>query len=1221
MLRIFLLFFLQLFTLNLFSQTQNWRIEYDSAKAEFIKGRPEVTALWLENFLPKYKVNLKDTTQYFEMIHLLGRCFMKMSKRNDAEKLFKEDITYYQLHPTEISKSTYTTSIIYLGYLYYEKREFDKSETYFEEGLKLKKAALGEDHPQYCLLLENLAKVNFAQKDFKRADSIYNSVLTIKRDLYGDNSSEIASTLTDFATSYRRLGKLKEAEPIYQQVISIRKQIHGERSAEYVDACTNLANLYLQQGRFDLAEPLFTKILEASKELFTPQDIQYTTAISNKALLYEKMSRFADAEKLYQEVLSIREETLGMNNFDYTNALLSLANLYKITSDYRKSELFYKSALSIYEVIIGEKHETYIGTLVNLAGLYRSLGMLTKAEPLYLKALKIYKETVGDHTLSYANLLNNIALYYDETGNYETAENYYKKALEITKDLIGDNHYKYGITLNNLATLYKNTGHFDQAEPLYLQYAKICKEQLGEKNIEYATSLNNLAVLYEAMGRYDEAEPLYEETVKIIKHLYGTQNPFYAEAINNLGGLYRSQKKLSEAKKLFEEALEITKNILGEKHHTYALILNNLALLQQDRKDFSQSEKLFVENNQKIKDALGNKHPNYAASINNLAGLYEHTGRYDDALKLYSEALDILQSSVGERHHLTTFTYSALARVYTVMNNYDEADKMWEKSIDNYLFEIRTFFPTMSEKEKGQFYQTLKEEFEIFNSYALLRSKTNPSILSRMYDNQLATKALLLTSTNKMKHTILSSKDSSIVRMFKQWLSEKEVLSKLYTISQDELQNQHIKLDSIEHKANELERQLSLKSEVFKSNEVSFKSWKDVRKNLETDEAAMEIIRFQKYKFDSAGVYVDSIYYACLVIKNSTTDNPELIVLKDGKKMEGKLLAIYKNSIKFKLTDKSSYDAYWRPIQQHLVGIKKVDISPDGVYNQINFNTLRNNENNLFVLETYDLKLVTNTKDLIKNKQVINIKKSISLFGNPDYAYSPEPIIDSLQEEDVESLLNPLQGTEEEVNEINGEVMAHRWNSKVYTGKEANETNLKSIKSPKVLHIATHGFFEKDIAGNKESNRSAGTENPLLRSGLMFAGASISLYNKENHVFNSDKIEEKHEDGILTAYEAMNLNLDHTDLVVLSACETGLGQVKNGEGVYGLQRAFIIAGAKSVILSLWKVNDETTQKLMSYFYEEWLKTENKNIAFKKAQTRLKSEYKDPYYWGAFVIVQ
>ena len=166
------------------------------------------------------------------------------------------------------------------------------------------------------------------------------------------------------------------------------------------------------------------------------------------------------------------------------------------------------------------------------------------------------------------------------------------------------------------------------------------------------------------------------------------------------------------------------------------------------------------------------------------------------------------------------------------------------------------------------------------------------------------------------------------------------------------------------------------------------------------------------------------------------------------------------------------------------------------------------------------------------------------------------------------------------------------------------------------MHIATHGYFlaDTDLQGGDAMGIDAenARNNPLLRSGLILAGIQTQNNNTEDLQGNDN--------GILTAYEAMNLSLEGTDLIILSACETGLGDVRAGEGVYGLQRAFLVAGANALIMSLWKVDDAATQQLMTNFYTNWSKTGNKQKSFKQAQLQLMAKYKDPYYWGAFVMM-
>jgi CHAT domain-containing protein len=340
------------------------------------------------------------------------------------------------------------------------------------------------------------------------------------------------------------------------------------------------------------------------------------------------------------------------------------------------------------------------------------------------------------------------------------------------------------------------------------------------------------------------------------------------------------------------------------------------------------------------------------------------------------------------------------------------------------------------------------------------------------------------------------------------------------------------------------------------------------------------------------------------------------------------------------------------------------------VYNQISIYTLQNPSTKKFTIDEVQIQVVTNTKDLVAFAPAKSGGSSNDsfLFGYPNYNMGA---IDKMQESTESSqstselvvkaasegrgmargargargaeddgsfealsrggiprgirgnllrymrsnqLLALLPGTQREVNLIDSLYAQKAVSTKVFMSDEAIEEKIKEVKNPKTLHIATHGFFLEQEGGSEDDSDKY-VSNPLLRSGLILAGANSFISTGE---IGAEV--ELQEDGILTAYEAMNLNLDETELVVLSACETGLGEVKNGEGVFGLQRAFQVAGADAMIMSMWTVDDDATQELMTNFYEEWLTTGDKQQAFIVAQKRLKDKWKAPYYWGAFVMV-
>ena len=394
---------------------------------------------------------------------------------------------------------------------------------------------------------------------------------------------------------------------------------------------------------------------------------------------------------------------------------------------------------------------------------------------------------------------------------------------------------------------------------------------------------------------------------------------------------------------------------------------------------------------------------------------------------------------------------------------------------------------------------------------------------------------------------------------------------------------------------------------------------------LKPGEAAVEVLRFRTYTPDEGGYFIGRINYMALILTPETKTGPHVFQWTLGGQMEGRMLSFYRNTTKFQMPDSLTYNLYWKPLRDELKGVTKVYFSPDGVFNQINPNTLFNPKTNKYLVDELLLELKTNTRDILEEPKQRKSKSGAYLFGFPDYQTlgydeaeqeakaerSTRALNRSLRSGLLRGFLRgdgipPLPATKIEVENIANEFKTYGNTSTTLLAKQANEGEMKKIKSPPILHIATHGFFLDDgELSITSAEQSRFLDNPLFLSGLILASANTDQGN---------------EDGILTAYEAMNMSLEDTELVVLSACETGLGTVKNGEGVFGLQRAFLVAGAKTVIMSLWSVDDQATQMLMNNFYTNWLKGMDKHEAFLLAQQDLRKKYAEPYYWVAFIMI-
>jgi len=637
--------------------------------------------------------------------------------------------------------------------------------------------------------------------------------------------------------------------------------------------------------------------------------------------------------------------------------------------------------------------------------------------------------------------------------------------------------------------------------------------------------------------------------------------------------------------------------------------------------------------------ALGPDHPDVATSLSSMASLYYPQGRYGEAELLCKRALAINEKALGPDHSDVATSLDNLADLYDAQGRYAKAEPLLLKANQILLSNITRNFPALSEREKTNFLNTINYKFEAFNSFALRRAGENPGILGAMLNNQLAIKALLLSATTKVNRRIRNSSDSTLINQYNAWKSKKEYLAKLYGLPKDKVSAQGIKLDSLETGANELEKELSRRSELFASvYEKRAIRWQEVQASLKPNEAAVEIIRFNKY--DKR--WTDTRHYAALIITTDTKEYPRLVLLGNGNDLENEYFEQYREFITGYAVgsyNDSLYGYYWSKIAGALKGITRVYLSLDGVYNKVSLPTLRNPVTEKYLLEEMDITIVTNTKDLVERRHHEGTASNTAdLFGFPRYDLSKEEyatlaaniprggvggvelygsVRDSLERS--RGYCRPLAGTKQEVKEIGALLKSKGWDCRIYLDSSAIEERVKAVKSPRVLMISTHGYFLSDVemrGGQSlltEMEQQKAVENPLLRSGLILAGAC-------NPREDSVESEMRFDDGKLTANEVMNMDLDNTELVVLSACETGLGKVRNGEGVYGLQRAFQVAGANSVLMSLWKVDDATTKELMTSFFKTWLGGMDKHEAFKQAQKEVRVHHPHPYYWGAFVMV-
>jgi len=925
-----------------------------------------------------------------------------------------------------------------------------------------------------------------------------------------------------------------------------------------------ITNIVKQEAP-DIVKEQIIKQLKKSRENYSSVDYNYAVSFGDNSSLYENKETFKSLQKVSLYFLD-KQSFENIPPLQKSQDLNSLAETMYASGKYKSAEFSFNQSLYILNTNGYENSAEASLVISNLGLLYHNTGRFALAEEYTLKALEMRSNNPEQIGISAS--YNNLGVLYKDMGFYSESEVYLEKALSTAKQLKTDNIVNQAIILNNKAMLYQVMGRYKEAELLLIESIALADKELREKSSSFVKLKVNLALLYQLTNRYTEAEKIYKEAIEIKKKRLGTKHPDYAILLRNLASLYMIMKKYPDSEALLNQAIELTEK------------------------------------------KLGTDNPVYAAAVYDKAVLYQLTGKVTEALTLLQKVSAIQNTTLGAHHPAFTNTKEQIALAYWQLNDFDKAIAKYRSVLDEYIYQINSYFPAMNDNEKNKFWERIQPKFNRFYSFAYDAYSTNNQITADLYNYHIATKALLLSSSRKVKDRILSSNNLALKEKYQQWLDTKSYIGRLYTYTDEELKEEQINLDSLERAAGSLEKELSLLSEDFKQSvENKTINYTDIASKLSSTEAAVEIIRISNYNFllpDTA------VYYAALVVTN-TQAAPQIQWFTNGNLMEFDYVKAYSKSIHNGKDMSRFYNWYWAGLEDLTKNYPDLYVSVDGIYNQVNLNTLQKTDEK-YLLDEKNIRYVTNTKDIIELKLKQNTKMALKqrtgvLFGFPDYLLNLSAEY---------AYLSPLPGTKIEVENIVKILKTGAWNIQSYFAADATEDKVKQVKSPFLLHIATHGFFLTDIVSSMPSvfgiEPLKAAENPLLRSGLMFAGADKTVQQIDT------KSTKGTDDGILNAFEAMILNLENTEMVVLSACETGLGEIKSGEGVYGLQRAFQIAGASTVLLSLWEVSDEGTQNLMIAFYKNWLQSGNKYDAFRKAQLEMKTKYKFPYFWGAFIMV-
>jgi tetratricopeptide (TPR) repeat protein len=1193
----------------------------------------------------------------------LGVLCSNIGDYQSAESFYKQSLAikkkvFGEKHPDLV------LSLDNLGQLFSDIGDYKSAEPYYKQSLAILKNILGVKHTDYGGGLMRLGILYYNMGDYQVAEPYFKQTLEIYKQNLGEEHPDYAMTLNNLGNLFSDMGDYKTAEPYYKQSIEIYKHSLGEEHPDFAMSLNNLGLLYSDMGDYKAAEPYYKQALEIRKQALGVDHSDYAGSLNNLGNLYSDMGDYKAAESYYKQAFDIKKQALGEEHPDYAVSLMNLGTLYSDMGDYKAAEPYYKQALDIKKQALGEEHPDYADALMNLGALYSDMGDILSAEPLCKQSAEIYKKAFGEMHPDFASSLNNLGTVFAKMGDYQYAEQYYKQSLEIRKQALGEEHPDYGGGLMSLGLLYFDMGDYQSAELLFKQFLNIYKKVLGDEHPDYAVGLMSLGSLYFTMGNYHSAEPLYKQSLAIKKNIFGEEHPDVARSLNNLGMLYSNMGDYQTAEPLFKQSLAIRKNIFGDEHPEVARSLMSIAVFYSEMDDYQSAEPFYKQSLEIYKKALGDEHPEYADGLMNLGSLFSNMGDYKAAEPYYQQALEIRKQALGEEHPDYLSSLNNLGTMYSEMSDYEPAASFYKLCLHQKLKLLYSNFSWLLEFEKSAYWQQEKDFYEIMNSFSVSAVDSVLSCTELSYNANIISKSLLLETSRELDQAISQSSDQDLKAQF----AEMKQLRKLYSKMQSEGSTNKEVMEHCKIQADSLDKILVNKIGEYAASKRKFEiTWKDIQSSLTSTDAAIEFARYYDEK--------DSLYKYMALVVRPDYEYPKLVTLGE----EDAIRTAVQNK------DLSTlYNEAWKGIDSLLVGVKRVYFSPSGEINNISFSALcieegnelvaANNQKNRGVvtgnnntptkacnavlMDKYELHQLTTTRfladgTLTKEKPM---QPSLALVGGINFDDIPDKTNEAEKEQSNEDLafhanlnkrsastngkkrgkrsssnygkrMEPLPGTKEEVENIAGLPNITNWKVQTKSDKKAGEYEFKKeleTKAPGVLHIATHGFAfpdeakkESKLIDENQMSTYKASEDPMVRCGLMLGGSNISWTGNPQKM-----IEKTGDDGILTAAEVANLDLSNTKLVVLSACETGLGKIEGSEGTFGLKRGFKLAGVEQMIVSLWSVPDKETMELMTLFYSDLTKTLNPVTSFEKAQKEMRNKYPtEPEKWAGFVLVR
>jgi CHAT domain-containing protein/Flp pilus assembly protein TadD len=937
-------------------------------------------------------------------------------------------------------------------------------------------------------------------------------------------------------------------------------------------------------------------------KVYFNDSIKLVNELHSKAEILFNMSEYSESERLFLQCQSLCEK----NNLSEEKRLKvnkDLAQLYIKKGLYPLAEkILFNIDTVLYSREKNKEMYQLSAEVKYTIGKIKSInGQFKEAALFYEEALKVRRSKLPKNHPDIAESLNSLGVLHAKLGELDLAHSYYQEALDIRRISLGENHPEYAESLNSLGSLNLELGDFKLAESMQLEALEIRKKALGVEHPAYAINLATLGRLYRTIGKFDKAEQYYTKSLEIrLKIHKGENHDNVASSMNGLGYLYFLMGKYSESEKYLLKIIKIREQNKLEQTQGHALTLYNLGLLYFQQQNYELSEKYIIK------------------------------------------SIEIRNRLFGNTNNELIASNLALSKLFLATNRLEEAFSIMEIIFNNKLENISSNFEWLGESQKELFW---KKEEGFYNQLFSISSKSNillPKFSTLSYNGALVSKSKLLESKVANENYY-----REIEEIREKLRNAKRIVAKMESDGIDD----RLLFEKAKKESDSLDKRLTQSWPEYAQQKKNLSiTWDQVQQNLDNGEAAIEFVRF--YNED------DSLYYY------------NALVLKPGEKYPILVKLCEENKLKL-IQPASGFSAYyplvWQPMERALEDVKTIYYSPTGELYNIPFHalyaqkekgdqkvvqktskrgvivpseTVKSEIKAEYLIDRYTLHQLTSTRYLamgLKQKAQEPIAKSIAMVGGVNYDFvNSEDVKPRKQKSKINSMRSSqsasgklvyLEGTKLETETIKDSVQSKQWKIEMFSTNDATEDNLMRLEgrhAKSILHIATHGyaFPEYDFTDTTISKNSLRysyrySTNPMVRSGLILAGGNWAWTG-------SDTLSKlgAEQNGILTALEVSQLNLKKTKLVVLSACETGLGKIEGSEGTFGLKRGFKLAGVEQMIVSLWSVPDKETMELMTLFYSDLTKTLNPVLSFETAQKEMRNRYPtDPEKWAGFVLVR